>query len=346
MMQAVVLRGARSVEVVSLPEPEVVPGSVVVEIDRCGIGGSDLVAWASGEVPGPAWFGHEWVGRIVEIGDRVTGRYLGERVIGAVSPPCGVCRPCRAGLSEHCDLVLEMIVGVDPLASAHGAFAQRIRVDARRIISAPEALDDATATLTEPAAVAAHAVGRHPVRLGDIAVVIGAGTIGMMVAELVRASGAGRVVVIEPDPMRREIACDLGADAAFAPGGGAGRWLEARSDRLGADLVYDCAGTAEALTSTVSLVRRGGGVVIVGVQTGGQLPWSAKAHERELTVRASLGYNVGDVNRVLDLMADDRLRLGSMIDPEPVTLGELAAVLAEQEDAPAGRLKRLVAPNL
>ena len=339
------LRGPRAIEIVSLPEPEAVPGSVIVEIDRCGVGGSDLAAWISGDLPGPAWFGHEWVGRIVAIGNDVLGRYLGERVIGAVPPPCGGCRPCRAGLSEHCDLVLEMIVGVDPLSSDHGAFAQRIRVDARRVYRAPESLDDTTVALTEPAAVAAHAVSRHAVRLGDLVAVIGAGTIGMLVAQIVRASGAGGVVVIEPDPARQEIACDLGADAAFAPGGGALRWLEERSHGLGADLVYDCAGTPETLASTVALVRRGGGIVVVGVGPGGQLPWTAKTHERELTVRASLGYTVGDVRRVLDLMAKDRLRLGSMIDPTPISLGELADVLEQAEHSPIGRSKRLVAPN-
>ncbi len=345
-MLAAMLRGPRSVEVVSLPEPVAAPGSVIVEIDRCGIGGSDLQAWITGELPGPAWFGHEWVGRVTAVGDGVNDRFVGERVLGAVPPPCGRCRPCRAGLSDHCDLVLEMIVGVDPLSSGHGAFAERIRVDARRVFRAPEALDDATVSLAEPAAVAAHAVARHPVRLGDLAVVIGAGTIGMLVAEIVRAAGAGGVVVIEPDPGRREVACDLGADAAFAPGDGARRWLEDRSHGLGADLVYDCASSAEALASTVTLVRRGGGIVVVGVGQGGQLPWTTKTHERELTVRASLGYNIGDMRRVLDLMADDRLRLGSMIDPTPVPLNAIAEILAEHEHAPLGRAKRLVAPNL
>ncbi|MEZ5227379.1 MAG: zinc-binding dehydrogenase [Acidimicrobiales bacterium] len=183
-------------------------------------------------------------------------------------------------------------------------------------------------------------------RLGDLAVVIGAGTIGMLVAEIVRASGAAGVVVIEPDPMRREIACDLGADAAFAPGAGAWRWLAERSRGLGADLVYDCAGTADSLASTVDLVRRGGGVVVIGVGVGSHLPWTTKTHEREITVRASLGYNIGDMRRVLDLMADDRLRLGSMIDPEPVPLDAVGPTLAEYEEAPLGRSKRLVAPNL
>lgn len=344
-MLAAMLLGPRTVEVVDLPEPEAVVGSVIVEIDRCGIGGSDVSAWASGTVPGPAWFGHEWVGRVVAVGDGVTGRFVGERVLGAVPPACGRCRPCSAGLAEHCDLVLETIVGIDPLASPHGAFAQRIRADARRVHRVPEALDNDAAVLAEPAAVSAHAVGRHPVRLGDLAVVIGAGTIGLLVAEIVRESGAGRVVVVEPDAMRREAACDLGADAAFAPGGGVQRWLAERSHGLGADLVYDCAGTTASLASTVDYVRRGGAVVVAGVGPGAQLPWTPRTLEREVTVRASLGYTVADIRRVLDLMASDRLRLSPVIDPTPVGLDEVASVLAELGAQPSGRRKRMVAPN-
>lgn len=344
-MLAAVLRGPRAVEVIEIAEPEPVEGSLIVEIDRCGIGSSDLEVWNTGELPGPAWFGHEWVGRVVGLGPGVTNRFVGERVLGAVPAPCGRCRPCRAGLSEHCDLVLETIVGVDPLASAHGAFAQRIRVDARRAYRVPEALDDTAAALTEPAAVALHAVDSHPVRLGDLAVVIGAGTIGMLVAELAGAAGAGRVVVIEPDAERREVACDLGADAAFAPGPGALRWLADHSHGLGADLVYDCVRTPDSLASTVPLVRRGGGIVVVGVGPGGPLSWTAKAHERALTLRASLGYTIGDVRRVLELLSDDRLRLGTIVDPEPVTLATLQPVLEELWAQQHGRTKRLVAPN-
>ncbi len=345
-MRAAMLRGERHVEVVELPEPELLDGSVIVEIDRCGIGGSDLQAWITGILPSPAWFGHEWVGRVVAVADGVRGRFVGERVLGAVPPPCGWCRPCLAGLSEQCDLVLETIVGVDTLASGHGAFAERIRVDARRAYRVPEALDDDAAALAEPAAVAAHAVARHPVRIGDLAVVIGAGTIGLLVAEIVRQSGAGRVVVVEPDPIRREIACDLGADAAFAPGEGVERWLADRSHRLGADLVYDCAGTASSLAATVDYVRRGGAVIVAGVSPGAQFPWSPKTLERELTVRASLGYTIGDVRRVLDLMADDRLRLFPVVEPVAVGLHEIGEVLARRERQAEGRSKHAVDPRI
>jgi threonine dehydrogenase-like Zn-dependent dehydrogenase len=153
------------------------------------------------------------------------------------------------------------------------------------------------------------------------------------------------VVVVEPDPVRREIACDLGADAAFAPGEGVERWLADRSHRLGADLVYDCAGTASSLATTVDYVRRGGAVIVAGVSPGAHFPWSPKTLERELTVRASLGYTVGDVRRVLDLMADDRLRLSPVVDPVSVALHQIDEVLTRREQQPAGWLKHMVDPR-
>lgn len=323
------LRGRQTVEVVDVPEPVCRPGSVVVEIDRCAIGGSDLEAWSTGELPAPAWFGHAWSGRVVEVGVGVEGRFEGERVVGAAPPPCGRCKHCRAGFGENCDLVLEMIVGTDPLASGHGAFAERVRVDARRLHRLPEGVDLQDAALAEPASVAAHAVGRSGIRLGDLVVVIGAGTIGLVVAELARIAGASRVVAVDPADQRRELACDLGSDAAFATGEDVPRWLEQHGHGLGADIVFDCVGADGALGAATRLARRGGTVVLVGVS--GQIAEAVPADlvRRELTVRASLGYTTAEVQRVLELLAEDRLRVSSLVADDEIGLEQIGDTLRE-----------------
>ena len=82
-MRAAVLTGRQQVEVGDVPEPELLPGSCVVAVERCGIGGPDLVAWSTGQLPAPAWFGHEWVGRVAAVGDGSPDRFVGERVVGA-----------------------------------------------------------------------------------------------------------------------------------------------------------------------------------------------------------------------------------------------------------------------
>lgn len=326
-MRAATVRGPGNVEIIDVAEPVVRPGSLIVAIDRCAIGGSDVLAAETGVLPAPAWFGHSWSGRVVEVGPGVQGHFEGERVVGAAPPPCGSCPHCRAGHAENCDLVLEMIIGTDGLASGHGAFAERIRVDHRRVRRTPDGIDENEAALAEPAAVAAHAVARSGMTLGDLVVVIGAGTIGLLVAELARLAGAARVVAIDPSAVRRELACDLGSDAAFASTDDVVSWLERHGHGLGADVVFDCVGAAQALTDAVELSRHGGTVVAVGIKSSSSRAVPADLVKHEITIRASLGYSTGDVQRVLELLAEDRLRVGALIDPDIRSLDRLASGL-------------------
>lgn len=344
-MRALVLNGPKNIELVDVAEPEAVPESVVVQIDRCGIGGSDIEAYADGRLPAGAWFGHEWVGHIVEVGEGLRDRFVGEIVLGAVPPPCGSCRPCRAGYGTHCRVVIEMIVGADPLASSHGAFAERIRVDARRVQRLPEGIDVNDAALAEPAAVAMHAIRRSTVGIGDIVVVVGAGTIGLLVAELARLAGAARVAAIDPESVRRELVCDLGADAAFAPGQELDGWLTRTGHGLGADVVFDCSGGEGELASAITQVRRGGEVVAVGVSSRTSNTITSKLIEREVTIRASLGYTVSDVRRVLSLMAEDALHVANIYDPIALGLNQVADTIESMSASGAAGSKRLVAPN-
>lgn len=345
-MRAAVLSGPKKVEVVDLDQPELVEGSLLVEITYCGVGGSDTEAYSSGVLAAPAWFGHEWVGRVIEVGPGISGHFPGERVVGAVSPPCGNCDHCQAGLGQWCKSCLEMILGADSLASGHGAFAERIRVDARRVARIPEGVDDRDAALAEPASVAAHAVVRSNMALGDLVVVVGAGTIGGLLVQLARLNGAAHVVVIEPDPFRRELACDLGATAAFSPGPDAVQWLAKHGHRLGGDVVFSCSGNPQALTSAVLAARLGGTVVGVGVSGDSGSLAAAALIEREITLRASRGYGVADVHRALELMSEDRLRVGGLIQPDTLSLDDLAVHFGAISEADLGRPKYLVGPNL
>lgn len=343
-MRVAVLAAPGRLEIVELARPEPDPGSVVVAIDRCGIGGTDVEAWAKGVLPAPAWFGHEWVGHIVAIGEGVVGRFEGERVVGGTAPPCGECALCVAGFGANCSTALSMIVGTDRFASPHGAFAEMIKVDARRVHRAPEGIDDDEAALAEPAAVAVHAVSRSGQRLGDLVAVVGTGTIGLLVAELARLAGATRVVAIDTEPTRRELACSLGADAGFAPGVEVERWLAERGHGLGADVVFECAGSPSAMSSAVDAARPGGTVVLVGVSS---LPGSVSSADlvaKELNVRASLGYTAVDVSRALELMAEDRFRVEAICD-RVVGFGRLQTVFDELASNPSAPRKVLFSPK-
>ncbi|MEM7340320.1 MAG: zinc-binding dehydrogenase [Actinomycetota bacterium] len=343
LRRAAVLDGPRSLSIRHDVDLDLRPGTVLVAVDRCGIGGSDVAAWISGEAVSGAWFGHEWVGRVLAAGEAAEHRYEGERVVGATSAPCGRCRPCRAGIPAHCTLVLAMILGTDEHASPHGAFADVIRVDARRVQPAPEGVDDTGAALAEPAAVAMHAVTQAEPQPGDLVAVIGAGTIGLATTALARLAGAGPVVAVDPEPAQRDLACDLGADAAVAPGPELRRWLNEHGHGLGADVVYDCAGRADSLAVAADAARPGGRLVVVGAMADGANLDPSEVVVKQLTVRGSLAYTVSDVRRALELMADDRLRLDGIVDRE-VGFADLATVLTELANNPGAPRKVMFAP--
>ena len=336
--------GAGDLRLRERPEPVASAGKAVVAITRTGISGADVHAWRTGRTSPPAAFGTEWVGRVLDVGPRVTGRFEGERVVLGALPPCGTCGLCRRGDSRLCSTALEAALGVGPLACEHGGFAPRIRVDARRLARLPEGLDDDDAVLAPPASVAAHAVTTSGQRLGDVVAVLGAGTLGLLTAEFARLAGSRRVVVVEPDPARRELACSLGADAAFAtPGRDTAGYLLDLSSGLGADVVYECSGDPGSVAAALALVRRGGRVAVLGAAPELRLdpvPWLFK----EVTMTASVGFGVEELARTLDLLAEDRLRVGVLHRQPPIPLAELPARFS---DVAAGRgaVKTLVDPG-
>lgn len=344
-MKIVGLAGSRVAELQTVPEPELLPGSLVVEISYCGIGGSDLEAWQHGSVPHLAWFGHEWSGRVVGVGPEVKDHFEGERVVGAVGPSCGSCPPCGAGFGAHCRTALRQIVGADGLASDHGAFAEQIRVDHRRVLRIPDGVDDKRAALAEPAAVALHAIGLGRPSLGDTVVVVGAGTIGLLVAELSWLAGASHVVAVDPEPKRRELACDLGADAAFPDTDpDLAKWSTSHGHGLGADVAYVCVDSGTALSAALRITRPGGAVVGVGVGDRTGSLSSSPQLETEITLRTSQGYSRSDARRALDLMAADRLRVQLLIQPDVIPLRGLPAAFEEIENNRPPEPKALVRP--
>ena len=230
------------------------------------------------------------------------------------------------------------MVGRDALAPPHGAFAPRIALDARRLLPVAEGLTDEQAAIVEPATVALHAVRRTPAHLGDTVVVQGCGPIGLLTLQCARAAGAGRIVAIEPNPARRELATALGADAAVSP--------EAAADVLGAgaDLVYECAGVPATVQRAVDLVRRGGVVNLVGLASGTATIAPGAWLVKEVTVVASLGYLHHEFGEAMDLIADERVRVTPLHD-STVGLSELPAAIERLADDPSSAVKVLVDPR-
>ena len=344
-MHAGLVTGRRQLEFVEFPEPEATAGRAVVQVSYCGICGTDLHAWLSGEPYNPAICGHEWCGEVSAVGAGVAHVREGDRVAIGVAAACGGCASCRRGDAAHCETAFAGMIGAGPLAAPHGGFAPAIAIDGARLYTLDAAVDDATAAILEPATVAVHAVRRTPLRLGDAVVVLGAGPIGLLTAACARVAGAGAVLVVEPQAERRALAERLGAERVVDPA--AEDPAAAVADcfgRTGADVVFECAGIPATIDQAVGLARRGGVVSLVGVADQAAAISPAQWLVQEVRLVSSLGYLREEFAIAQDLAKDGRLDLAAL-HTSTVALAELEDAFARLTEAPS-EMKILVDPRV
>ena len=341
-MQAALITGVETVELLDFPEPEPRPDQVVVDIAYCGICGTDVHAWQSGRAH-PAVCGHEWVGTVSAVGGDVSRLSDGERVVIAVPPSCGSCDACHAGQMDKCQTVLLATVGAGPYETPHGGFAPRLAVHHGRAIAANPALTDEQAAQIEPATICFHAVRANQPRMGEVAVIQGAGPIGLSTMQWVLTGGAGRVIVVEPSEARRAVARSLGAHVVVGPGDEATAVINEHTNGLGADVVYECAGIPATVQTAVDLTRRGGRMVIIGLAVG-DAPISPRTWlMKEIKASAALGYTHEEFDMVMHYVADGRVDLDAL-HSGTIGLEDIDATLRDLGSGQSPHTKVLVRP--
>ncbi len=343
-MHAALIVGRGALELREFPAPVPAPAGVVVDIALCGICGTDVHAYQSGKPYNPAICGHEWTGTISAIGADVRAFGEGDRVVVGAAPACGACPACRAGQADRCQTAFLSAVGRDAMAPKHGGFAPQIAVAESRIVRAHESLNDAQLAQVEPATVAFHAVRASRMRLGDVAVVQGAGPIGLSTLQWVRAAGAGRVIVVEPNDRRRATALALGAHDAIAPGDEANALIRDHTHGLGADIVYECVGRSFAVQAAVDLARRGGAMCLIGLADEDAPINPGSWLVKEIAVTASLAYFHEEFEMCMAMIADGRVAL-EPLHTSTVGLSGLDAALADLASGSSDQTKVLVDPN-
>jgi len=320
-----------------LPAPVPGPGEVLVRIEHCGVCGTDLHFVVEGwSTPGRV-HGHEWSGRVVELGPGVTQWSVGDLVVGGPLR-CGNCRYCTTGRSALCEERSGDIGG------GLGAFAELHVAHAKALHAVPEGLPARAAALTEPLAVSLHAVTLSGARPGHRVLVTGAGPIGMFALAALAAQGVDDVTVSEPSPLRRQRALDVGAARAVAP-----EDLPPIPDMPADvvddpyDVVLECSGNPRAFETGLALLGRAGTLVLVG--TGLQRPRldSLRVLLNELVVTGAYEYDDNGFAAALDLLASGALPIDALVEPEDVGLdGLLDAMLAAARGEAAGKV--LVSP--
>jgi (R,R)-butanediol dehydrogenase/meso-butanediol dehydrogenase/diacetyl reductase len=312
-LRAALVTGKKQLELREMPDPTPEDGKVVVDIACCGICGTDLHAYDSGAPYSPAICGHEWSGTVSAIGPESGGLKEGDRVGVGTSPACGQCPECRSGDAAHCQQSLISMLAIGPFFTPHGGFASSIAIDPRRLYPVRPEMSDVEGAMLEPATVTVHAVRRMNMRLGDSAVVLGAGPIGLLTLQCAKAAGAGRVIVVEPDKVRGRLASELGADCIIDPGSeNVAERVQAECGSVGPDVVLECAGIPATVNQSVELVRRGGKVALVGLANVPAeivpMTWLSK----EVRLIASLGSLREEFDVTMQLVADGRLKLAPL----------------------------------
>ena len=311
-MRALILEEYRRFALREAPDPRPAPDEVVVRVRACGICGSDVhgMDGSSGRRIPPLIMGHEAAGEIAEIGAAVSGWAAGDRVTFDSTVYCGQCPYCQRGEVNLCDQ--RQVLGVSCAEfRRNGAFAERVVVPARILYRLPDRLSFETAAMVEGVSVAVHAVSRAQVRPADSAIVVGAGMIGLLIIQVLRARGLQRVTAVDLDDSRLVMARKLGATDTV------------NSQHL-ADTpvlpIYDVAFEVVGLTPTVQLaitsVRKGGTVVLVGnLKPQVELPLQAVV-TRQLSVLGTCA-SAGEYPECLELLASGQVRVTDFISATP-----------------------------
>ncbi len=262
-MLGAVFEGNGKLTLKEVPEPVIgKPDDVIVKVDACGICGSDVAIMA---VP-PAHpsnlntiLGHEFVGRVAEVGSAVTHVKPGDRVTVAPNLACGVCPYCVLGMPNHC--LNWVAIGIH----RDGGFASHVLSPASAVLPLSAGLPLEEAVFIEPLSCVYAGTSRAAIQPGETAVVLGAGPIGLIFMAVLKASGAGKIIAVDIAPFRLEYAKKVGADLVVNPKEQDVEAIVAAETGLGAQVVVDAVGSLA--NQATRLAAKRGRVCLFGVNS-------------------------------------------------------------------------------
>jgi L-iditol 2-dehydrogenase len=305
--------GVGNVELREIDEPRPGPNEVKIEIQAAGICGTDIHIYKDEfRSRPPVVLGHEVAGKVVEVGANVDSALVDKRVTSETYyQTCGECMYCRRGQSNLCLNRLSIGSGVN------GGFTRYLIVPAKNVHELPENIDFHAGALTEPLACVVHGVlNNATVSPGDVAVIAGPGAIGLLTLQVVKASGATAVVLgTDADSTRLELAQELGADYVFNIQQSQPDDLitQITQEGLGADVVYECSGAGPAAQQLLTLVRRRGRYVQVGL-FGQPIAWDLdQVCYKELIVTGSNASVPSAWDKALKLLESGEVRTAPLI---------------------------------
>ena len=308
-MRAAVLVEPGRFEIEARPMPEPGPGEALIRIARVGICGTDLHIFAGHYAAEnlPMVPGHEFTGTVAALGPDVRGLTEGQKVVVDMNIGCGTCFWCRRNEILNCPDMRQMGISMD------GAFADYMVVPARLVIPAPDAMPFEVLALTEPLACVVRAARKAEVTFGQSVVVLGAGPIGHLHVQLMRAIGAAPIIVSDLSAERVALAIAHGADHGVSDPARLRETVHAATEGRGADVVIESVGLPALYAEAMRLIRKGGHVAAFGLAGAGEtLPLDILTTIlEENSIAGSVAGSGQDMHDALNLLAHGR------IDPAP-----------------------------
>ncbi len=329
-MNAVVYRGARTLEMESRAVEPPARDEVAIEVAYTGICGTDLHIYhgdMDARVGSAAVIGHEMSGRVAAVGHDVTGWSVGRAVTVMPTRSCGRCAACQRGHSHICHAM--NFLGID----SPGAMQAVWNVPAELVVPLPDSLPLEHAALVEPVAVGVHDVRRARITAGECVVVVGGGPVGVLIALLSRHRGA-QVLLVEPNPFRRAVAQEIGLDAVDPQATDIVALVNERTAGAGADVAFEVSGAAGGVNTAVDVLTTRGRLVMVAIHPQ---PRPVNLHRffwRELELLGARLYQRDDVAEAIRLIDDGAIPAHRLIS-QVLPVHEVDAAFAALESGGA-----------
>lgn len=340
-MKSAILTDVNAVEIDERQRPEPNGDELLVEVNACGVCTTDVHMYSGSlTVDYPMTPGHESAGEVVAVGDDVSDFEAGDRVAINPSIPCHECRACKAGRENLCEDLTSL--GGAATHIIEGAFAEYVTVPAGNVEEIGD-LDYRTAAFAEPLGCCVNGIDQIDLTSGETVVVVGAGAIGLLLTQLLRVSGAGTVVVSEPEPERREMALEVGADHVVDPT--EVDPMKTIPELVGpVDVAIEAVGRPATIEQAHELTGPGGRTLIFGVPPEDAVveipPFDVFYEEREIVGTYSL--TPDSFARAVSLLRNGRIDTDTLVTDE-FSLDGLERAF-EQMEARDG-LKKIIYPN-
>jgi L-iditol 2-dehydrogenase len=335
-MQAAIFYGIRDLKIQDVKLRKLISHEVLLKVHACGICGTDVHIYEGAEgsaaVFPPVILGHEFSGEVCEVGDDVKNIKIGERVCIDPNIYCGKCYYCRNGQVHFCHQLTAIGVTID------GAFAEYCIVPENQVYRLPENVSYEEGALSEPIACCLHGIDQSESSPGDTVLIIGGGTIGLIMLQLAKITGAAKLLLSEPVSEKRELALKLGADVVLDPVRENFDQAVQSHTKNGVDIVIECVGRKETMEQAVHSARRGGTIMMFGLTPPNcEIPLKPfDVFRRELTIKSSF-INPFTQARAVELLGSGRVKVKELIS-QVVSLENLIRIFEKDNVRKIGKV--------